>query len=126
MLADLLTAYRAGESWLTLALLNDPNDAAYTQSGINAVTVAVYDESSSTPTTNLWISTQPTPAAVFFNTLQTGFGWDLPDGFNFKHIVTPLDLNAAINAGHTFTVRYTVDTVLFGTRVFKNRVVVLA
>lgn len=125
MLAEMRTPVRPSESWQTTALLADPNDAAFTQSGIDGVTVSVFDESVD-PSENLWAATQPAVSAVFFNTLQTGSGWDLPSGFNFKHIVTPTDLNAAINGAHTYRVRYDVATVLHGARVIQAYFVVVA
>ena len=118
------TAY-ASEPWQTLDLLADPDGDAYTQSGIAAVTCAVYDLSSSTPATDLFVGTQPS-ASNFFNTLQTDSGWNRPDGFNFKHIVAPADLNGAINGGHVFKVVYTIETVLDLTRVLEHLVTVLS
>jgi hypothetical protein len=122
MLADLLQTVRVGEPWTTLVLLDDPQDAAYTQSGINAVSVAVYDVSSATPTVDLWVGLAPAVSSVFFDTLQTSDGWDLPDGFNFKHTIQPTDLNGAINGGHLFKVVYTIETVLDGLRLIEMRV----
>lgn len=124
MLADLLQSARAGEPWTTLALLDDPQDAAYTQSGISSVSVAVYDLSSATPTSDLWVGLAPAVATVFFDTLQTSDGWDLPDGFNFKHIVYPTDINGAVNGGHTFKLVYTIVTQLDGTRIIEVLVTV--
>lgn len=127
MLAELQSSMRAGENFpATLALLCDPNDSAYTQSGINAVSVSVYDESSTTPITDLWVSTQPAVSDVIYDTLQTGSGWDLPTGFNFKHVVLPTDLNAAVNGGHVFKLVYTIQSILHGTRIIEHFVTVAA
>lgn len=124
VLAELYSVRGIGESWPALALIADPDDAALTQSGVDAVTVAVYDLPDTD--TNLWAVTQPAVSAVFYNTLQTGSGWNRTPGFNFKHIVDPDELSGAIVGGHTYLARYTIATVLHGARTFDHYVTVPA
>lgn len=125
MAADLLSVYAAGESWQTLALVNDPDDAAYTQSSIDSVSVGVTDESD--PDLGpLFIGTQPTVSGTFFDTLQTGSGWNLTPGFNFKHIVQPTDILGGVQGGRVYRVTYTLNTNLDGVRVISNKVTVEA
>lgn len=123
MPADALSLYAAGESWQTLWLLNDPDDAAYTQSGISSVSVGVTDESDPS-LGELFVGTQPTVSATFYDTLQTGSGWNKTPGFNFKHIVAPADVLGGVQGGHVYRVTYTVETQLDGARVVRNRVTV--
>lgn len=126
MLADLVSTKRTSESWTSLVLLNDANGAAYTQSGIDSISVSVYDLSSYTPRTDLWVGLTPAVSSVIFDTLQTSDGWDLPNGFNFKHTIAPADLSGTPEVGHTFNVIYTVGTILDGIRVIEHLVRVRA
>lgn len=125
-MAKVVSEKRSGENWQCLELLTDPDGNAYTQSGVDAVAVSVFDLAAQDPTTDLFLGAQPAVSDVFFNSLQTDSGWDLPDGFNFKHIVLPADLGAAVPPGHTAKVIYDVTTIEDGVRQVARYVVVVS
>lgn len=117
------TTIKPGENVVTRGLLTNDADQPHTQSSISSLDVLVYEAAALA--TDLYTPAAPSVASTFYNTLQTGDGWDFDPGYNFKHTVANGDVTGGFKGGHNYLVRYTIVTVQDGNRVMDHWVEVV-
>lgn len=127
---DLRSTAQEGEPWTTLAVVVSPATGlalAYASGLGEVATIALklFDLSEQNGT-DLWAGGTITPGAVWFDTLQTDYGWSYDgNGYNFRHTITAANVTGGMKGGRAYLAEYAVGTQSFGTRYIRNYVTTL-